>query len=131
LKKLKPVLITKKEIIPGDILNIQDIEYKYIETKEITRHLLQSEEEVIGYSSKRRIKKGELLKKSLLRKIYLIKIGKEINIFYKKGNLMLKLTGIALQNGIKGDNIYIRAKDSTKKIIGKIISRTEVVVEND
>lgn len=82
--------------------------------------LFNSIDEIIGKQAKIDIKSGRILSPSLFTLPLLVRRGENVTVSIPIGNIIITLTGIALDSGALGEQIRIKNPDS-KAIINAIV----------
>ena len=86
-------------------------------------------DEVINYITLRNVRRGDLVKKSYLKRDHLVKRGDEVEIVIRSGAIELIVQGEALENGFMGDTIRVKREGSGKVLRGRVVSEGKVVVK--
>ncbi len=118
------VLISKRDINPGERLNKRNVEKKRVYLSRCTRVKEPIENFVAGTS----IKKGEIIKRSDLRKRFLVKRGERVRVYYERGNIFIVFDGKALDNGFMNEEVRILPPFSDRVIKGKVIGEGTVKI---
>ena len=118
------VLISKRDINPGERLNKRNVEKKRVYLSRCTQVKEPIENFVAGTS----IKKGEIIKRSDLRKRFLVKRGEKIRVYYERGNIFIVFDGKALDNGFMNEEVRILPPFSDRVIKGKVIGEGTVKI---
>jgi flagella basal body P-ring formation protein FlgA len=58
-----------------------------------------------------------------------VKSGSRVTLLFKRGQLEVTASGIALENGIVGSEIKVRNENSKRVVIGRVADEGLVVVE--
>lgn len=90
-------------------------------------NLAKKAEEVIGKKTKIDIAIGKPFKKNTLWTPPIISKGRRVTISYKNGSLFATATGIAVEDGFKGEPILVKNEESQKVIKGKV--QNEFIVQ--
>ncbi len=86
-------------------------------------------EEIVNYITLRNVRKGELVKRSYLKREHLVKRGDEVEIVVRSGTIEIAIRGEALDNGFMGDTIRVKRIGGGKVLRGRVISEGKVVVK--
>ncbi|RMD47234.1 MAG: flagella basal body P-ring formation protein FlgA, partial [Aquificota bacterium] len=103
-----------------------DILLKKVEIKKDRRYFYNIKD-VLGKKVRFSIRKGEPITYSKLQKEFLVLRNTNVEVIYKKKNFLIKLIGIALENGEFGDLIKVRNTSSGKIILCKVIGRNKAI----
>lgn len=90
---------------------------------------IQDPQELINYVAMRKIPKGEVLRKSKLKREHLVKRGDEITLIFRKGALEINFVGTALENGYYGEVIRVRSANTGKVLRGKVVSENALILK--
>ncbi len=82
----------------------------------------------INYVAVRDLRRGEVLKKGLLRKVPLIRRGDRVTIVYRKGNLEITFTGRALEKGFYRELVRVRSDNTGRILKGEVVSEGSVLI---
>lgn len=120
VKTLSPVVTARKNLAVGEFLNQQNLEIKYIDTSLVIGPVVYNIEDITGSKVKRYIQGGRPLLANL---ICMVCKGEQVNVIAKNGKLQIKSTGLALNDGSRGQKISIKNNSS-----GRIIEATVMAV---
>ncbi|RMD87321.1 MAG: flagella basal body P-ring formation protein FlgA [Candidatus Dadabacteria bacterium] len=120
LEKWVNVPIARYSIRKGQVVGEGDVALARLNIKALPPDIIVYPEEVLGREVRRQIKSGQVFRKRELRIPPLIKTGERVTVIYEKGLLTATATGIAIQEGIKGDLIRVRNEDSHRVIMARI-----------
>jgi flagella basal body P-ring formation protein FlgA len=103
--------------------------FQFQEIKTAQNNLFFSNlKQISFYRLNRTLKKGSILKKALLTKKTLVSYGRPVTLLFKKANLTLKGSAMALKSGKIGDIIKVKNKRG-KNIFGKVIGYDTISVK--
>ncbi len=115
IKVIKSVsVINKGELISNLNANLTTIKLKNFPTLPLMK--LKN-----NYISKMYIPSNKIIYKYMVKKPYFVNRGEEISVISKSGNIEMSLSGIALQNGNKGQIIDVKIDNKIYKV--KIIDK--------
>ncbi len=126
IKRYMQVVQAKRDIPKGKILISEDLKIAEIEFKRRSGYITEIEN-AVGKVAKRDIKKGMILKNSLLKPDYKVKRRKNVKIIYRNKNINIELVGLALEDGAVGDVIKVKNISSGKVILCKVIKENTVM----
>jgi len=78
-------------------------------------------EELIGKTLCRTLLSGQPIRKSYVSRDLIIKAGDEVNIFIKRRGIQVQVSGVAREDGAKGDRIKIFSNETNHKYVGEIL----------
>lgn len=124
--------ITTKFVVYGNVVyaastlsRSHTIEKQDLEIKEepINLHFyasFNSMDDVIGMIAKRSIRQGSVIQANLLQAPKLIKRGDDVVIMAQTQGIMIKMRGIAMQDGELGQQISVKNSQSERIVKGKV-----------
>lgn len=125
-----PVLVLNTSLYKGDLLTKSMVS---IEEREITRlrSYIQPNDldRIIGMQSKAQLRPGTVLLINQFKHQQLIKRGQKVVIVKQQGLIHIKVSGVALQAGAKGDLINVKNLSSNRKIQAIIVDSNSVEVK--
>jgi len=81
-----------------------------------------------GLVASRNLRINTFISDDVTQKPTLIKKGNQILITAQSGNITVKMNGIALQNGVEGQQIRVKNTSSGRIIYAKVVTVSEVLV---
>lgn len=124
--KLLPCVVPTGRIMPGDVINKDDLKVIWVESNLAQINNASSIDQVIGKTPKSPLADGKPINLNQLQKPLLVKRGQLITIFYKTPGMQLSVTGKAMQSGSKNDIIRVMNTNSSK-IINAIVTGPQAV----
>ena len=125
----KKVFVLKYSKVKGDRINKSDLvlsEKKKVMSNGATNDL----KTVLGKRLKKSLREGAILKTSHLKPDWLVHKNQRIIIEHTIGPISVKMEGIALSNGAKGDRVLAKNISSNKIIEGFVKSAKKISVFN-
>ncbi len=121
------VLVARRDVSVGERLSpdMFTVEERYL--KSTTPDYEIDLEDILNYKATKPITKGEILRKSYLKKTPVIKRGDEVRVLYKRGNIEILLRAKALENGYVGSKVRLKL-DNGKVIRGRVNADGSVVL---
>ncbi len=129
LKNTKKVFVLKHSKLKGDIIEKSDLvlsEKKIIFLNGAIKDLGS----VLGKRLNKSMRKGAVLKANHLKRDWLVYKNQRIIIEHSIGAISVKMEGIALSNGAKGDRVLAKNISSNKIIEGFVKSAKKISVFN-
>ena len=83
---------------------------------------------VLGKRLKKSLRKGTILKERHLNPDWLVYKNQKIIIEHTIGEIFVKMNGIALSNGAKGDRILVKNISSNKTVEGFVNSEKKISI---
>ncbi|PKG39546.1 flagella basal body P-ring formation protein FlgA [Psychromonas sp. Urea-02u-13] len=112
----------------GHLIKASDIVYVEKKIRKNNEYLF-SDNNVIGEKTKRKLKRGSLLKRKDIKVNRLVLREREVLIVIKHEHLNMATTGIPLKSGELGDTIKVKNKRSGNIITAIVIGRDKVAVK--
>lgn len=109
-------------------ISLAQLEEEFVETIPHT-DLLNNAEVLKFYKVNKPLKPGQLLRKSDLNALNLVKAGLRTDVIIENELLKLKTFGISRSNGTLGDFVEVFHPQKNKKYLGKVIDINKVLVE--
>lgn len=127
-KKLeKEFVVLNKFLKKGEIIKLSDL--KLVKKNNRTQNsYFINKNEVVGMKLKRNLKENSLIKSSYLEKKWLIHKDSLITIENDVGPIIIKIDGIALQNGDLLDEIKVKNLSSGQILSGFVENRKKVIL---
>lgn len=110
VKIKKEVIVAKRDILPNEIITKDDILLENIEVDNIN-DIMTDISQINKMSLKRRVKAGDVIRKSFLKPQNIIKNGQLVTLKVISGTVTIETTGTALQDAACGDVIRVRRVD--------------------
>lgn len=121
-------VMTTKGIIKEAVIKSEDVRLELIPYQLLRRGSLVNIETAIGMRAKKNIPPNSLIKiKDLIAPYWVFK-NQEINILSRIGTIEVKTKGIALEDGVEGDQVTIQNISSEKQLKGIVIAPNTVVI---
>jgi flagella basal body P-ring formation protein FlgA len=117
----------KRVIKPGIVIADEDIEYIKFGNN-IAGNIALDAGEIVGKSLKHSIYPKTPVPLNVITEPFVIKANQSVTLLYKKDNITLKVSGIALDNGSLGSNIRVRNANSNQIIHGTVRDANIVIV---
>ncbi len=128
IKVFKDIFITNDLLKRGQTIGQQDIMLSRQDITHDARGYFESDHELIGKVVYRTMRQGTIIKPSMIREATLIKRGSTVDIISSGNGIMVKSSGIAMKDGIKGEIITIKNKKSKRTIDGRVTAAGTVQV---
>jgi len=116
--------VVKKDMIRGQIINEDDIEIKKIP---LQRGIVTDRNILIGAVVRTTIKKGNPVKISMINPDYPVKRRSYVKVIYDRNGIKIEITGVALENGIKGQVIKVKNLSTGKILPCRVIGKDTVL----
>ncbi len=128
LHVFRPVAIATKPLASGTVVTAEDVELTAVDVSQLIGTYLTSLDEAIGMGVKRPIAPGRPLFSQQLEPPLLIHRGETVVISAEAGSLAVKMTGTALTDGHRGEQIRIKNQATSRIVDARVIAPGQVVV---
>jgi flagella basal body P-ring formation protein FlgA len=124
----KSVLVVNKNLPKNHIVQDSDVVYVVKNVQILRNGYITDKALVLGQKLKRQVKEGKPIYTYQVGPVKFIKKGDKVNIAAKMGALTVITSGIALDDGQKGDQIDVENVRSSRVIRTRVISLDTVEV---
>lgn len=115
------VIVSTNNIDRGQIINSSDIKQQRLHITRVTGQLMSDRSQVVGKVATRRIMANKLLDTRYLRTADAVRKGDSVTVIARSGNIAIKVEGIAMANGQKGEQVRVRNNSSQRVVKARII----------
>jgi flagellar basal body P-ring formation protein FlgA len=105
------VLVLKHSLQPGDVLSAKDLDWET--TQKVPSGAVQNPVDIIGKSAKTHLQAGLIMYPHLFELPRMVQRGQTVEVILKSGDLDIRYTGIATQDGGRGQTIMIKTPANT------------------
>ena len=118
-----PVAVAQNTIKRGSSIQATDISMQYRVLSQLGSRYLSSVDELLGWEAKRDISKGSIIFAQQLQAFRLVHKGDRVQITSSKNGFSVAASGIALNDGIQGQQIPVRNQQSNRVIHAWVTQR--------
>jgi len=118
-----PIAVAAKAISKGSVVRANDIRFVRQNLSLLSQGFYTQPEEIIGLSARRHIANNAPITPQMMLPADLINKGESIIIEAKKGALVVRTQGLALENGHQGQQIRVLNERSQKEIRARVVRR--------
>lgn len=129
VKIYKSILILAKPLRKNEIIHTQDLISENRDISRLNQGYITNPDEIINKQASRNLAVGTVLTKLSYQEPNLVKRGQQVNIKIGNSSISIMATGIAMQDGLKGDRIKVK-NISSQKIIQAQVDDAGVVLVN-
>ncbi|MGB0466176.1 MAG: flagellar basal body P-ring formation chaperone FlgA [Pontibacterium sp.] len=122
VRLIKPVIIADNLLSKGQIIRHRHLRIAQRDTANLQQSYFSDTRFLIGKAAKRNIKAGQVIKSSMLTAATLINKGDSVIIEARRGGLVIRTAGAALQSGKKRQQISVRNEKSGRTIKAVVIA---------
>jgi flagella basal body P-ring formation protein FlgA len=122
----REVPVLNKSLERGMLITPSDVELVRLNLFKQPPDIADHISDVLGRAVKIRMDAGDTLRKSMIDIPPLVPQGKKVQLLYDSGGLRATATGVAMDDGLKGDVIRVK-NDSSRKIVKARIASEDIV----
>ncbi|WP_067099986.1 flagellar basal body P-ring formation chaperone FlgA [Marinomonas atlantica] len=115
-------------IARGERINQQNTGIGEVELSSLRGHLYTGTNPPYGLIASRNIRINNFITDHVTEQPDLIKKGSNVLITAQSNSIVVRMNGVALEDGIKGQQIRVKNTSSGRIIYGKVVSDAEVLV---
>ena len=131
LKWFAYLVVASRDIKRGEVLNAGDLKVELVEYKRSYGSVFSQIDRVLGFVARRNIKIGSPITDRDIEGAYLIERGSSVIVMVRSGAVDVKVGGVALESGVRGDKIKVRIPKFRKDVEAVVIDAKTVMVELD
>ncbi|MCG8123385.1 MAG: flagellar basal body P-ring formation chaperone FlgA, partial [Candidatus Thiodiazotropha taylori] len=124
-----PVVVVVRDLARGQAITGKDLKIKISDTSHLLRGYFETIDEVVGQTSKRTIRRGQVVTPSMLVVRKTIKRGDQVTIVAGAGGIQVRMQGKAMKQGNPGDLITVMNTKSKKQVEARVVSKGLVMVD--
>ena len=128
IRTYEDIVVPNKKIDRHDILAMDDLVIKRMETTKLAGSTFDNIEELVGKRAIRSILPNIPITPEMIDNPPLIKKGDFVKVSVQSGNLHIVTKGVAKEDGYVGKVIRIKNTDSNKELYGKVEDSTTVKI---
>ncbi len=125
----RPVVTTISPIAKGEMLTRGELEMREMDISQLNGSYFTVMEEVTGMQAKRPIRADKPVIANYLEPPLLIKKGEQVQMTARSGGLIVKIAGIALMDGHKGQQISVRNNQSKRVVEARVSGPGQVSIQ--
>ncbi|WP_457624720.1 flagellar basal body P-ring formation chaperone FlgA [Persephonella sp.] len=123
-RQFADVVFAKRDILKGETITIEDVIVRKTEKK---AGYITDIKSVIGARAKTNIPSGKPLKVSMVEPDYPVKKRSYVKVIYDRNGIKIEITGIALENGLKGQVIKVKNPSTGKVLSCRVLGKDTVL----
>jgi flagella basal body P-ring formation protein FlgA len=131
IRRFDTVFVTSRQLQRHDALTAGDLTPRWMETTNAADDLVSDVRWLNGKRSVRMIAESTLLSRTMLENIPAVKVGDPLTIIAGSHSAVVKVSGIARQDGCIGDIITVQKSGSHERFQAKVISEHAVELRFD
>ncbi len=119
---IQPVVVVRHPLPGKAVLGPDDVEVVERDVARLTLGYISSEKEAIGMVLRRSVTAGTVLNPGLIRSPAAIRRGERVTILGQIGGVEVRMAGVALVDGAKGEVIRVRNLSSGREVEGVVVA---------
>ncbi len=124
----RPVVAAITPVARDTVLDSSHLEMREMDISRLNGSYFTDIEEVIGMQAKRPIQPDMVIVANYLEPPLLIKRGESVLMTAESGGLVVKISGIAMMDGRKGQQISVRNSQSKRVVEARVKAPGQVVI---
>ena len=128
IPKNNMIIVSKKSLKKGQIIEKNDLSFKSVK-KNIGADIFYNVEDLVGRKLKQNISLGFPIRSRHLQLDWVINKGDKIDIIQSIGTVFISASGVALENGQKGEKIRVMNLSSEKNLVAWVLNEKKVTTQ--
>ena len=128
IPKNNMIIVSKKSLKKGQIIEKNDLGFKSVK-KNIGADIFYNIEDLVGRKLKQNISLGFPIRSRHLQLDWVINKGDKIDIIQSIGTVFISASGVALENGQKGEKIRVMNLSSEKNLVAWVLNEKKVTTQ--
>ncbi|MCH8134687.1 MAG: flagellar basal body P-ring formation protein FlgA [Proteobacteria bacterium] len=128
ISALTAVVYSSRALLRGEILQVEDLDIKQLPLHQLPANYFRSIDRLAGMEVSRSLNSGAIFTINTVKIRKLVQQGQEVMILASGGGVEVRMSGIALKSGAKGELIPIRNLSSGRIIEAMVLQDGTVVV---
>lgn len=124
----RTVLVVRRSLPRGHVLTAADLGPEERDVSRLARGYLADATNAIGRRLDRRVLAGDVLEPSMLEEELLVQRGQSVTLVVESDALSVRMAGLALADGTRGERIRVRNLASDRVVEGVVRSAEQVEV---
>lgn len=128
LSIFRPVVTAIKPLAPGSTISADDVQLSETDVSQLVGQYLSNLDDAIGMDVKRAVVPGKPVMGQQLAPPLLIRRGEAVQIRAEGSVIAVKMPGVALTDGRRGEQIRVRNQSSSRVVDARVTGPGEAVV---
>lgn len=124
-----PIVVSSRAILQNETLDSSDLTINEVDSKNLSNPYFTSLDAMAGTRARNYIPAMTVIKPSMIQKQFIIKNGSPVSIVLDSGSIYVRMSGVAIDDGMKGDLIRVRNTTSGRIITAKVVNSMIVKVD--
>ena len=122
------IVFSNKSLLKGHIIKKSDLEL-LSSKKNVGTGIFKNIDDLVGRKLKQNVSLGFPIRSRHLHLDWIINKGEKIDIIQSSGGINISVSGIALENGQKGEKIRVMNLSSEKNLVAWVINEKKVSIQ--
>lgn len=114
------ILVLERPIARQQVIRPEDVRLERQAVSGLTNGYFTEPEAVVGMASRRRLMPGQVLTSAHVTQQRIVKRGQEVTLFSARPGLVVRMKGVALEDGSEGARIRVRNSSSKRVVEGYV-----------
>jgi flagellar basal body P-ring formation protein FlgA len=115
-----PVVVLERPLARQQVIRPEDVRLERQAVSTLTSGYFTEPEAVVGLASRRRLMPGQVLTSAHVTQNRIVKRGQEVTLFAARPGLVVRMKGVALEDGSEGARIRVRNSASKRVVEGYV-----------
>jgi flagella basal body P-ring formation protein FlgA len=125
----RPIVTTISPIAKGAMISSSELEMREMDISQLNGTYFTSMDEVVGMQAKRPLRADKPVIANFLEPPLLIKKGEQVQMTARSGGLVVKIAGVALMDGHRGQQISVRNNQSKRVVEARVSGPGQVTIQ--
>lgn len=122
----RPVVVATRTLSPGSLIGADDVQLVKVDVTRITGEYLPDLDAAVGMSAKRPLTQGRPVTAQQIVPPVVIRRGEAVVISAATASIAVKMSGVAMTDGRRGEQIRIKNQGSSRIIEARVIGPGQV-----
>lgn len=117
----KRLPVAKQRIMYGEILDSNQLDYRWVPISNIQNGLIETKEKLIGKTIRRTLTVGQPIRQADIASEFLINAGDDVTLLYMQNGLEISIKAQARQDGEIDELITLYSNETRTRYLGRVI----------
>ncbi|MTW20725.1 flagellar basal body P-ring formation chaperone FlgA [Allochromatium palmeri] len=115
-----PVVVLDRPVAREQVIRSKDVRIEPQSVSTLTNGYFTEMDAVVGMAARRRLMPGQVLTSAHITQRQIIERGQEVTLFSARPGLVVRMKGVALEDGVEGERIRVRNSASKRVVEGYV-----------
>lgn len=120
IERYLPVVVLERPIARQQVIRPEDVRLERQAVSTLNNGYFIETDAVVGLASRRRLMPGQVLTSTHVTQNRIVERGQEVTLFSARPGLVVRMKGVALEDGIEGARIQVRNSSSKRVVEGYV-----------